>query len=73
MNNRSKPLFFASGIFLLLLFVNVIVGKVSMTLLNHQLPLSIGDVPEFLLLFCACILFVAAILARETELRDTGK
>ncbi len=72
MNNRSKYLFPAAAFFLMLLFVNVIVGKVSMSLLNYQLPLSIGDVPEFLLLFSACILFVAGVLARETELKDTG-
>ncbi|MCJ8340272.1 MAG: hypothetical protein MJK10_17550 [Pseudomonadales bacterium] len=73
MNKGSNKFFLAAGIFLMLFSVNVMVGKISMSMFNQQLPLSIGEVPEFLLLFITCILFVGGILGRESEAKDASK
>lgn len=44
---------------------NIIVGKISLVTTERSLPLSLSGVVEFLLLFFACIFFVAGILQAE--------
>jgi len=66
-SKHSTYFFKASGIFLILFFANVLTGKLSMLVFNHQLPLGIGEVAEFILLFITCTLFVIAILLKEKE------
>gem|GEM_PF-1991810 len=63
----------ASSIFLILFFANVLTGKLSMLVFHYQLPLGIGEVAEFILLFITCTLFVIAILLKEHECRIRNK
>lgn len=60
----KKP--FTVFIILFLIYVtNIIVGKISLVTTDRSLPLSLSGVVEFLLLFFACIFFVAGILQAE--------
>ncbi len=66
----KKP--FTVFITLFLIYVtNIIVGKISLVTTERPLPLSLSGVVEFLLLFFACIFFVAGILQAE-KTRDSN-
>jgi hypothetical protein len=54
----------AIALFMIFL-VNVLVGKISMELLDYQLPLGFDGVVEFLVMCAACIFFVIGILRSE--------
>ena len=58
-----------------LYLINVLLGKINISY-GLNLP-QLGNVAEFLLLFCACVLLIIAALKRETaekrfELRQNG-
>ena len=56
-----------SAIILFLAFVaNIVIGKVAVVQGATEAP-GIGDVGEFLVLFAAVALFIAACLARERQ------
>ena len=56
------------SILLFMIFVmNIIVGRVSTSVFDRQLPLGLNEVFEFLILFFACLFFVAGILRSEAE------
>jgi ABC-type bacteriocin/lantibiotic exporter with double-glycine peptidase domain len=55
----------------LIYLLNIIVGKVSLMTTDRSLPLSLNGVVEFLLIFFACIFFVAGILQAE-KTRDNN-
>jgi hypothetical protein len=53
---------------LFLIFVaNILVGKISMSLFDRQLPLGFGGTIEFLLMLAACIALVAGVLRSESQ------
>jgi hypothetical protein len=58
-----------------LYLINLILGKINISY-GLNLP-HLGNLAEFLLLFCACVLLIIAALKRETaekrfELRQNG-
>ena len=56
-----------SILFFLIFVANIIVGRVSTSIFDRQLPLGLSGVYEFLVLFFACLFFVAAILRSEAN------
>ena len=68
----KKPFRVFSILFLIYLS-NIVVGKISLLDTERTLPLSLSGVVEFLILFCACIFFVAGILqAEQARLNDNS-
>ena len=61
---RGRLLLLVSGVVFVLYLANVLVGKAS-TLAGATSPVSIGDVPEFLLLFLASASFAVAVIQLE--------
>ena len=56
------------SILLFAVFVtNIIVGRVSTSFFDRQLPLGLNNVIEFLILFFACTFFVIGILRSEAN------
>lgn len=47
--------------------LNIFVGKISLSVGERSLPLSLSGIVEFLLLFVACIFFVMGILQAESS------
>ena len=69
---RARPgrtLLLASTVVFLLLVANIIVGKISILSGATSAP-GVGDVGEFVTLFIAVVLFIAACLARERHSQD---
>ena len=60
-----RPLIAAFVLFLAFI-ANIVVGKVGVMMGATEAP-GIGDVGEFLVLFAAVVLFIAACLARERQ------
>jgi len=60
---KDKALLGAGGLFAVFL-VNIVVGKIAVLGGATTTP-GLGDVGEFLILFAAVVLFIAACLARE--------
>ena len=60
----GKGLLIASLVFALVFISNIVIGKVSV-MQGATEAVGIGDVGEFLVLFVAVVLFIAACLARE--------
>ena len=59
------------SVILFLIFVsNIIVGRVSTSVFDRQLPLGLNEVFEFLILFFACVFFVIGILRSEANLES---
>ena len=56
------------SILLFAIFVmNIIVGRVSTSVFDRQLPLGLNNVLEFSILLFACMFFVIGILRSEAE------
>ena len=56
------------SILLFAVFVtNIIVGRMSTSLFDRQLPLGLNNVVEFLILLFACLFFVMGILRSEAN------
>ena len=51
----------------LIYFLNIVVGRISTSFFERQLPLSLSGVLEFLLLAFACLFFVIGILRSEAN------
>ena len=65
--NTAKPgkgFLIASLAFAIVFVANIIIGKISI-MQGATEAMGIGDVGEFLVLFVAVVLFIAACLARE--------
>jgi heme A synthase len=62
MNGRNALL--GAAVFFAVFAVNIVVGKVAVLGGATTVP-GLGDVGEFLVLFAAVVLFIAACLARE--------
>ena len=60
----GKGFLIASFAFAFVLVANIIIGKISV-MQGATEAVGIGDVGEFLVLFVAVVLFIAACLARE--------
>lgn len=58
-----------SGLLFGLYCLNVAIGKIAL-IMNHKPPFSLGDVGEFVVLFCAVICFVITVLERESQLEN---
>ncbi len=54
----------AAGILFLVFVANIVIGKIAVLGGATVVP-GLGDVGEFLVLFAAVVLFIAACLARE--------
>ena len=59
------------SIILFVIFVmNIIVGRVSTSVFDRQLPLGLNEVIEFSILLFACMFFVIGILRSEAQTRS---
>lgn len=59
------------SIFFFLIFVaNIVVGRISTSVFDRQLPLGLSSVYEFLILFFACLFFVIGILRSEANIQS---
>ena len=54
----------ASGLLFAVFIANIVIGKIAISGGATTVP-GLGDVGEFLVLFVAVVLFIAACLARE--------
>ncbi len=69
-NGKGEKIWLIACILLFALYlINVLLGKVNISY-GLNLP-HLGNVAEFLLLFCACVLLIIAALKRETEKKMT--
>ncbi len=57
---------FISAILGLIFIINIIIGKVAL-LFKFKQPIVIGDVGEFLILFCTVIFFIFGVLICENK------
>ena len=63
----------AAAIFFLVFVANIVIGKIAIVGGATTAP-GLGDVGEFLVLFAAVVLFIAACLARErAQNRDNSE
>ena len=60
----GKRFLIASLVFAFVFVANIIIGKISV-MQGATEAMGLGDVGEFLVLFVAVVLFIAACLARE--------
>jgi hypothetical protein len=69
-NGKGEKIWLIACILLFALYlINVLLGKVNISY-GLNLP-HLGNVAEFLLLFCACVLLIIAALKRETAEKMT--
>ncbi|MFT5117379.1 MAG: hypothetical protein ACI9NY_000908 [Kiritimatiellia bacterium] len=66
MNKSNDFWLYVSCLFFVLLFLNVIVGKL-VVFYNLDSSFFLGDVGEFLLLLVAVVFFVVGVLKREEK------
>ena len=68
MTSLIKHCYTISIILFLAFVANIIVGRVSTSLFDRQLPLGLNEVFEFLILFFACLFFVIGNTAQRSKL-----
>ena len=61
---KGRRALLAAGLFFAIFVANIVIGKIAVLGGATSTP-GLGDVGEFLLLFVAVVLFIAACLARE--------
>jgi len=67
MTGLLKHSYKISILLFLIYFTNIVVGKISTSVFDRQLPLGLDGVLEFLLLAFACLFFVIGILRSEAN------
>ncbi len=67
MTGLIKHSYKISVVLFLIFFTNIVVGKISTSIFDRQLPLALDGVIEFLLLVFACLFFVIGILRSEAH------
>jgi hypothetical protein len=67
MTGLLKHSYTFSVILFLIFITNIVIGRVSTSVFDRQLPLGLTGVYEFLILFLACLFFVAGILRSEAN------
>ena len=69
---RTRGLLLAAGALSLVFTANIVIGKIAV-LNGATVTPGLGDVGEFLVLFAAVVLFIAACLERERAQDQSNK